>query len=27
VVARVLDHMKIDHTIGYRWTGEEEAMG
>jgi 4-hydroxy-3-polyprenylbenzoate decarboxylase len=27
VVARVLDHMKIDHTIGYRWTGEEEARG
>ena len=25
VVARVLDHMDVDHTIGYRWTGEEEA--
>jgi 4-hydroxy-3-polyprenylbenzoate decarboxylase len=27
VVARVLDHMKVDHTIGYRWTGEEEVRG
>ena len=25
VVARVLDHMDVDHAIGYRWTGEEEA--
>jgi 4-hydroxy-3-polyprenylbenzoate decarboxylase len=24
VVARVLDHMKVPHQIGYRWTGEEE---
>lgn len=24
VVARVLDHMDVDHRIGYRWTGEEE---
>jgi len=27
VVARVLDHMDIDHEVGYRWTGEEEAGG
>jgi len=27
VVARVLDHMDVDHDIGYRWTGEEEAGG
>jgi 4-hydroxy-3-polyprenylbenzoate decarboxylase len=25
VVARVLDHMDVDHQIGYRWTGEEEV--
>jgi 4-hydroxy-3-polyprenylbenzoate decarboxylase len=25
VVARVLDHMDVEHSIGYRWTGEEEA--
>lgn len=25
VVARVLDHMSVDHSVGYRWTGEEEA--
>jgi len=25
VVARVLDHMGLDHGEGYRWTGEEEA--
>ncbi len=25
VVARVLDHMDIDHAVGYRWTGEEES--
>ncbi len=25
VVARVLDHMDVDHAVGYRWTGEEEA--
>jgi 4-hydroxy-3-polyprenylbenzoate decarboxylase len=25
VVARVLDHMGVEHAIGYRWTGEEEA--
>jgi len=25
VVARVLDHMQVDHQIGYRWTGDEEA--
>ncbi len=24
VVARVLDHMNVDHSVGYRWTGEEE---
>ena len=24
VVARVLDHMEVEHSIGYRWTGEEE---
>lgn len=24
VVARVLDHMEVDHEVGYRWTGEEE---
>lgn len=24
VVARVLDHMAVEHAIGYRWTGEEE---
>jgi 4-hydroxy-3-polyprenylbenzoate decarboxylase len=27
VVARVLDHMEVDHRIGYRWTGEEERDG
>jgi len=27
VVARVLDHMDVDHRIGYRWTGEEERDG
>lgn len=27
VVARVLDHMNIDHSLGYRWTGEEEDRG
>ena len=25
VVARVLDHMEVDHEVGYRWTGEEES--
>ncbi|MEN8143720.1 MAG: flavin prenyltransferase UbiX [Gemmatimonadota bacterium] len=25
VVARVLDHMGAAHSIGYRWTGEEES--
>ena len=25
VVARVLDHMDVEHAVGYRWTGEEEA--
>ena len=25
IVARVLDHMEVDHRIGYRWTGAEEA--
>lgn len=25
VVARVLDHMNVDHCVGYRWTGEEEG--
>lgn len=25
VVARVLDHMDVDHGVGYRWTGEEES--
>ncbi|MBT8404208.1 MAG: aromatic acid decarboxylase, partial [Gemmatimonadetes bacterium] len=25
VVARVLDHMDVDHAVGYRWTGEEES--
>lgn len=25
VVARVLDHMSVDHSVGYRWTGEEEV--
>lgn len=25
VVARVLDHMGVEHAVGYRWTGEEEA--
>lgn len=24
IVARVLDHMGLEHGIGYRWTGEEE---
>lgn len=24
IVARVLDHMRVEHRIGYRWTGEEE---
>jgi 4-hydroxy-3-polyprenylbenzoate decarboxylase len=24
VVARVLDHMGVAHSVGYRWTGEEE---
>jgi 4-hydroxy-3-polyprenylbenzoate decarboxylase len=24
VVARVLDHMGLEHELGYRWTGEEE---
>lgn len=24
IVARVLDHMNVQHRIGYRWTGEEE---
>ena len=24
IVARVLDHMAVEHEIGYRWTGEEE---
>jgi 4-hydroxy-3-polyprenylbenzoate decarboxylase len=24
VVARVLDHMGVAHSLGYRWTGEEE---
>jgi 4-hydroxy-3-polyprenylbenzoate decarboxylase len=27
VVARVLDHMGVDHSIGRRWTGEEESGG
>lgn len=27
VVARVLDHMDVEHELGYRWTGEEEARG
>ncbi len=27
IVARVLDHMQVEHQIGYRWTGEEEAGG
>ena len=27
VVARVLDHMAVEHAIGYRWTGEEEGGG
>jgi 4-hydroxy-3-polyprenylbenzoate decarboxylase len=25
IVARVLDHMDVEHAIGHRWTGEEEA--
>ena len=25
VVARVLDHMDVEHAVGYRWTGQEEA--
>ncbi|MFQ5890126.1 MAG: UbiX family flavin prenyltransferase [Gemmatimonadota bacterium] len=25
VIARVLDHMEVEHAIGYRWTGEEEG--
>ncbi|MBT8461023.1 MAG: UbiX family flavin prenyltransferase [Gemmatimonadetes bacterium] len=25
VVARVLEHMDVDHAVGYRWTGEEES--
>lgn len=25
IVARVLDHMGVDHSVGYRWTGREEA--
>jgi 4-hydroxy-3-polyprenylbenzoate decarboxylase len=25
VVARVLDHMGVEHSVGHRWTGEEEA--
>lgn len=25
VVARVLDHMDVEHGVGYRWTGEEEV--
>jgi 4-hydroxy-3-polyprenylbenzoate decarboxylase len=25
VVARVLDHMELEHDLGYRWTGDEEA--
>lgn len=25
VVARVLDHMGVEHSVGYRWTGQEEA--
>jgi 4-hydroxy-3-polyprenylbenzoate decarboxylase len=24
IVARVLDHMGVEHGVGYRWTGEEE---
>jgi 4-hydroxy-3-polyprenylbenzoate decarboxylase len=24
IVARVLDHMGLEHGLGYRWTGEEE---
>lgn len=24
IVARVLDHMDLEHGVGYRWTGEEE---
>ena len=27
IVARVLDHMQVEHQIGYRWTGEEETGG
>lgn len=27
VVARVLDHMQVEHSIGHRWTGEEESGG
>lgn len=25
IVARVLDHMGIEHDVGYRWSGEEES--
>ncbi|MCL7971635.1 MAG: UbiX family flavin prenyltransferase [marine benthic group bacterium] len=25
IVARVLDHMHVEHEVGYRWTGEEES--
>jgi len=25
IVARVLDHMELQHDLGYRWTGDEEA--
>ena len=25
VVARVLDHMDVEHGVGHRWTGEEES--
>lgn len=25
IVARVLDHMGIEHALGYRWSGEEEG--
>lgn len=27
IVARVLDHMGIEHSVGYRWSGEEEGRG
>ena len=25
IAARVLDHMEIEHGVGYRWSGEEES--